>query len=147
MLSKKVEIPFNLYKDTIYPIVDACFSEEYSIFKVSEEEFQFMRKLPKINNSRQDVMRRLTATDRGSVRISDRSLWITLDVTRIIFFTVVLDVILIVAFSSFDSYFYSAVLSLAFVLTIGVWFDIIQEGNLFIDDKIQLLQKHFNNVV
>jgi hypothetical protein len=141
MLSKKLDIPFNVYKESIYPIVDSCFSDEYIVSKISENEFRFKRILPKIPGGR-EVMRRLTVIDRGVIKIVDKSLWIELDVTRIIVFTVLIDILLTLTYWKLNYVLFPLVFSLVVALTIFGWFMMIQEGNSFIDEKIEILRKH-----
>jgi len=140
MLSKKLDIPFNVYKESIYPIVDSCFSDEYIVSKISENEFRFKRILPKIPEGR-EVMRRLTVIDRGVIKIVDKSLWIELDVTRIIVFTVLIDILLTLTYWKLNYMLFPLVFSLVVAITIFGWFMMIQEGNSFIDEKIEILQK------
>ena len=45
MLSKEVEIPLNLHNDSIYSVVDQCFSKEYVVSKVSDQQFRFKKLL------------------------------------------------------------------------------------------------------
>lgn len=141
MLSKKLDIPFNVYKESIYPIVDSCFSDEYIVSKISENEFRFKRILPKIPGGR-EVMRRLTVIDRGVIKIVDKSLWIELDVTRIIVFTVLIDILLTLTYWKLNFMLFPLVFSLVVAITIFGWFMMIQEGNSFIDEKIEILRKH-----
>ena len=132
MLSKKLDIPFNVYKESIYPIVDSCFSDEYIVSKISENEFRFKRILPKIPGGR-EVMRRLTVIDRGVIKIVDKSLWIELDVNRIIVFTVLIDILLTLTYWKLNFMLFPLVFSLVVAITIFGWFMMIQEGNSFID--------------
>jgi len=141
MLSKKLDIPFNVYKESIYPMVDSCFSDEYIVSKISENEFRFKRILPKIPGGR-EVMRRLTVIDRGVIKIVDKSLWIELDVTRIIVFTVLIDIFLTLTYWKLNYMLFPLVFSLVVAITIFGWFMMIQEGNSFIDEKIEILRKH-----
>jgi hypothetical protein len=141
MLSKKLDIPFNVYKESIYPMVDSCFSDEYIVSKISENEFRFKRILPKIPGGR-EVMRRLTVIDRGVIKIVDKSLWIELDVTRIIVFTVLIDILLTLTYWKLNYMLFPLVFSLVVAITIFGWFMMIQEGNSFIDEKIEILRKH-----
>jgi hypothetical protein len=140
MLSKKFDIPFNVYKESIYPMVDKCFSDKYVVGKISENEFRFKRILPKTPRGR-EVMRRLAVIDRGVIRIVDRSLWIGLDVNRIIFFTVLIDILLTITYWKLNYMLFPLIFSMVVALTIFSWYMMIQEGNSFIDEKIEILRK------
>jgi hypothetical protein len=139
MLSKKLDIPFNLYKESIFPIVEKTFSDEYVVTKINENEFRFLRILQ--SSKGREVMRRLTVIDRGVIKIVDKSLWIELDVTRIIVFTVLIDILLTLTYWKLNYVLFPLVFSLVVALTIFGWFMMIQEGNSFIVEKIEILRK------
>jgi hypothetical protein len=86
-------------------------------------------------------MRRLAVIDRGVIRIVDRSLWIGLDVNRIIFFTVLIDILLTITYWKLNYMLFPLIFSMVVALTIFSWYMMIQEGNSFIDEKIEILRK------
>jgi hypothetical protein len=139
MLSKKLDIPFNLYKESIFPIVEKIFSDEYVVTKINENEFRFLRILQ--SSKGREVMRRLTVIDRGVIKIVDKSLWIELDVSRIIVFTVLIDILLTLTYWKLNYMLFPLVFLLVVAITIFGWFMMIQEGNSFIDEKIEILRK------
>jgi hypothetical protein len=145
MLSKRLDIPFNVYKESILAIVEKCFSDEYVVTKINENEFKFLRILQ--SSKGREVIRRLTVIDRGVIKIVDRSLWIELDVSRILFFTFLIDILLIVTYWNLNFLLFPLVFSLVVAITIFGWYMMINKGNSFIDKKLEMLQNQFKTAV
>ena len=139
MLSKEVEIPLNLHNDSIYSVVDQCFSKEYVVSKVSDQQFRF-KKLLRTDIKRRDSMRRLTVLDRGEIRIEDRKMWIKLDVKRIIFFNVFFGLLFVYVYWALFFLLFPLVFSSVVAITIFSWFVMIRIGNNFIDERIETLR-------